>query len=98
MTLSEITLLGKPSVLIPFPYAADNHQEYNARALEKKGAASLIIEKNLTEKNLQETVMALLNDKQKLDNMASNSKKLGVKNAAEKIGCIISELLGSTKK
>jgi UDP-N-acetylglucosamine--N-acetylmuramyl-(pentapeptide) pyrophosphoryl-undecaprenol N-acetylglucosamine transferase len=97
MTLSEITILGKPSILIPFPYSADNHQEYNARALEKKGAAVLIIEKDLSEKKLKEAVLELLNDKQKLNTMAANSRKLGVKDAAEKIGDIISELLGSTK-
>lgn len=95
MTLSEITALGKPSVLIPYPYAADNHQEYNARALERKGAAAVIIEKDLTEAKLKDTVLELFGNKQKLEMMAANSKKLGIQNAAEKIGDIISELLGS---
>ncbi|HYE08749.1 MAG TPA: undecaprenyldiphospho-muramoylpentapeptide beta-N-acetylglucosaminyltransferase [Patescibacteria group bacterium] len=97
MTLSEITALGKPSVLIPFPYAADNHQEYNARALEKKGAAIVIVEKDLTEERLKNTVLELLNHKEKLEQTALNSKKLGVRNATEKIGELISELLGSKK-
>jgi len=95
MTLSEVTALGKPSVLIPYPFAADNHQEYNARALEKKGAAALILEKDLTETNLKDMVMKLLNDKQQLREMAENSRKLGVRNASEKIGDIISKLIGS---
>lgn len=97
MILSEITVLGKPSILIPFPYSADNHQEYNGRALEKKGATALIIEKDLSESKLKETILGLLMDRQKLDAMAANSKKLGVKDAAEKIGDIISELLGSIR-
>lgn len=97
MTLSEVTALGKPSVLIPFPYAADNHQEYNARALEKKGAAVVIVEKDLTEQLLRNTVLELLNNKQKLLEMAENSRLLGVRDASEKIGNIISTLIGSRK-
>ncbi|MDF2523829.1 MAG: murG [Clostridiales bacterium] len=97
MTLSEITALGKPSILIPFPYAADNHQEYNARALEKKGAAIVMLEKDLTQEDLKDNVLKLLNDKKKLEQTALNSKKLGVRNATEKIGELISELLGSKK-
>lgn len=97
MTLSEITALGKPSILIPFPYAADNHQEYNGRALEKKGAAIVIVEKDLTEEVLKNTVLDLLNDKSKLEAAALNSKKLGIKNATERIGDIISEIISSRK-
>ena len=47
MTLTEITALGKPSLLIPFPFAANNHQEHNARSLIKAGAAEMILEKDL---------------------------------------------------
>ena len=93
MTLSEITALGKPSVLIPFPNAADNHQEYNGRALEKKGAAIVIVEKDLSEERLKNTVLELLNNKEKLEQTAANSKKLGVKEATQKIGDIISTLV-----
>lgn len=98
MTLSEITALGKPSILIPFPYAADNHQEYNARALEKKGAAIVIVEKDLTEQMLKDTVVKLLSDKQKLDAMSASSRKLGIKNASEKIGDIVTELVEAKKR
>jgi UDP-N-acetylglucosamine--N-acetylmuramyl-(pentapeptide) pyrophosphoryl-undecaprenol N-acetylglucosamine transferase len=92
MTLSEITALGKPSILIPFPYSADNHQEYNGRALEKKGAAIVILEKNLSEERLKNTVIELLNNKEKLEQTAMNSMKLGVKDETGKIGDIISKL------
>lgn len=97
MTLSEITVLGKPSVLIPFPYAADNHQEYNARALEKKGAAAVIIEKDLSEAKLKDTVLDLLSDSRKLSEMAANSKKAGISDANSKIGDMIVQLLSSKK-
>ena len=93
MTLSEITALGKPSILIPLPSAADNHQEYNGRALEKKGAAIVILEKNLSEERLKNTVLELINNKEKLEKTAVNSKKLGVQDAAGKIGDIISKLI-----
>lgn len=95
MTLSEITALGKPSILIPFPYSADNHQEYNGRALEKKGAAVVIIEKDLTEDKLKNSILELFSDKEKLEMMSANSKKLGIRNASEKIGDIISILVSS---
>ena len=45
MTISEITAQGKPSLLIPFPFATNNHQEHNALALVKAGAAEMILEK-----------------------------------------------------
>ena len=72
MILSEVAVLGKPSILIPFPYSADNHQEYNAKAIEKKGAAILILEQDLSEKKLKDIVLELLNDSQKLHSMAAN--------------------------
>jgi UDP-N-acetylglucosamine--N-acetylmuramyl-(pentapeptide) pyrophosphoryl-undecaprenol N-acetylglucosamine transferase len=93
MTLSEITALGKPSILIPYPNAADNHQEYNGRALEKKGAAIVILEKNLSEERLKNTVIELLNNREKLERTALNSKKLGIIDATGKIGDIISKLV-----
>lgn len=98
MTLSELTALGKPSVLIPFPHSADNHQEYNARAMENKGAALLMLEKELTPEKLSHTVIQLMEDKERLEAMRQNSRKLGVCNADEKIGDLIAELLKKKRK
>lgn len=84
-TLSEITLLGKPAVLIPFPYATDNHQEYNARALEKNGAAIVIIEKELNESILSQTVLELLSHPEQLKEMGDKSRALGKSSAASEI-------------
>ena len=97
MTLSEITALGKPSILIPLPSAADNHQEYNGRALEKKGAAIVILEKNLSEERLKNTVLGLLDNKENLEQTALNSEKIGIKDATGKIGDIISKLINLEK-
>ncbi len=76
-TLSEITALGKPSILIPYPYATDNHQEYNARALEKNGAAVVILEGDLNEKLLFDEVSDMLNKPEKINRMKVKSKELG---------------------
>lgn len=81
-TLSEITALGKPAILIPYPYATDNHQEYNARALEKNGAAVVILERDLNEELLYNEVMDMLNKKDKVNSMKTKSKELGRTDAA----------------
>lgn len=81
-TLSEITALGKPSILIPYPYATDNHQEYNARALEKNGAAVVILERDLNEKLLFDEVSDMLNKPEKTNQMKAKSKGLGRTDAA----------------
>lgn len=55
-TVAELAVVGKPAVLIPYPFAADNHQEYNARALASHGMAALIIQKDLTPERLASTI------------------------------------------
>lgn len=81
-TLSEITALGKPSILIPYPYATDNHQEYNARALEKNGAAVVILERDLNEELLYNEVTDMLNKPGKVEQMKVRSRELGRTDAA----------------
>ncbi|SHI62373.1 undecaprenyldiphospho-muramoylpentapeptide beta-N-acetylglucosaminyltransferase [Lutispora thermophila] len=91
--ISEITALGKPSILIPYPYATDNHQEYNARALEKSNAAIVILESELNEKVLLDKVKYLLANKEKMREMTNNSKKMGKPEATSAIVKIIEGLL-----
>ena len=81
-TLSEITALGKPSILVPYPYATDNHQEYNGRALEKNGAAIVILERDLNADILYAEVADFLNKKEKVNQMKLKSKELGRSDAA----------------
>ncbi|MEE9190099.1 MAG: undecaprenyldiphospho-muramoylpentapeptide beta-N-acetylglucosaminyltransferase [Candidatus Neomarinimicrobiota bacterium] len=85
LTLSEITLCGKASILIPFPHAAADHQTINAKALSEANAAVLIPEHNLTAGKLIEEATALLNDEDRLTKMAQNSKSLGKPDATEVI-------------
>ena len=85
ITVSEITALGKPSVLIPSPNVTDNHQEHNARALEKAGAAIVLTEGELTDGVFSCALSELVFDTERLDGMSVRSAEMGIKNGAEKI-------------
>ena len=89
ITLAEISAIGVPSILIPKGYTAENHQEYNARAFEKKGASYLILEKDLTGEKLNNVINNLIYDFNKLKEMSKNSKALGNIYATEKIVDIV---------
>lgn len=84
-TLSEITSLGVASLIIPSPYVAMNHQEYNARELSEKDAAMMILEKDLTKDKLLTMIDELMNDSHKLERLCENAKKLGKPNACRDI-------------
>ncbi len=85
ITLAEITALGRPAILVPSPNVANNHQEYNAKVLEKHGAAVVLLEKQFNYKNLIDLLLSFKNDKIKLEAMGVNSKKLGIPNANKNI-------------
>jgi UDP-N-acetylglucosamine--N-acetylmuramyl-(pentapeptide) pyrophosphoryl-undecaprenol N-acetylglucosamine transferase len=84
-TLAELTAIGRASILIPYPYATDNHQEKNARSLENAGAAYVIRDKELTGKVLTDLIIKLISDTDSLKRMAENSRKLGKPDAAARI-------------
>ncbi len=85
MTLSEITACGRPSLLIPFPGAAADHQMKNASSLDKKGAAKIIPEAELTPERLAEETGRLLRDEELLGQMAKASREAAILDAAEHI-------------
>ncbi len=84
-TVAELTACGRPAVLIPYPHAAHNHQERNARALEAAGAAHVILERDLTAARLGEVVGSLLSDRPRLTRMAEASRNVGRPDAGEQI-------------
>lgn len=84
-SLAEITAAGKASVLIPFPWAANDHQLKNAQAMEKEGAAKVIREKDLSGAKLFEVVKNLLADEKQLQAMERNALKMSKPDAAETI-------------
>lgn len=77
ITIAEITVTGVPSILIPKTYTAENHQEYNARALEKEGAAKVILEKDLDGNELIKAIEEIIDNKSILKTMSLNSKRMG---------------------
>ena len=91
--LAELTARGVPAILIPYPYAAENHQEFNARALVEAGAARMILNKDLTAELLQKNLDELLSSPEKLKSMAAASLSLGKPNAADEIADLILEMI-----
>lgn len=84
-TLAEIAVLRKPAILIPYPYAADDHQEKNARYLVEGGAARMFLEKDLTEVGLGKEIIALLKDADLRQRMAGRAGRLAKSEATELI-------------
>jgi len=92
-TLAEIGAYGLPAILIPYPYATQNHQEVNARIFTREGAAILILEKDLSDKKLAQVLLDILKDKNRLEMMARKSRELGNENSAKKIVDYISDYI-----
>ena len=93
MTITEIAKTGKPAIFIPFPFATENHQEYNAKVLENVGAAKIILDKDLNEVTLSKVLDSMLKDKNTLIKMGQNAQKVAIDNVEEKIYEEIKELI-----
>ncbi|HEY3424712.1 MAG TPA: undecaprenyldiphospho-muramoylpentapeptide beta-N-acetylglucosaminyltransferase [Negativicutes bacterium] len=91
--LAELTARGIPAILIPYPYAAANHQEFNARVMERQGAAIVIRDAELDKTNLIEIISGLLSNPTRLADMAKASKALGRPDAAKTIANMVLTLL-----
>ena len=85
MTVSELGAIGKPAILIPSPNVAHNHQEFNARAMEQKGAAVMITEDRLSVEELQRRVEEFFSRDGLMEQMGENSRISGIRNATEVI-------------
>lgn len=84
-TLAELTACGKPAILVPYPYAADDHQRHNAMALQRQGAAQVILDAELTGARLYEVLEPLLSKPELLQQQAARSRALGRPQAADAI-------------
>jgi UDP-N-acetylglucosamine--N-acetylmuramyl-(pentapeptide) pyrophosphoryl-undecaprenol N-acetylglucosamine transferase len=93
-TVAEIMACGRPAILIPFPYSTHGHQEKNAMALKKAGAAEVIDGASLNGRLLGETIRRLLSDREGLRLMGNRSRSLGRKDAAREIALICNRLAG----
>ena len=85
MTITEIAILGKPAIFIPFPFATENHQEYNAQVLKNVGSAEIIQDKNLTYTSLNNEINNMIKDKEKLAQMGEKAMSVAKENVEEKI-------------
>lgn len=84
-TLAELTACGRPAVLIPYPYAANNHQATNAAALASRGAAIMIEERDLQAKELGVLIDGLLGDRPRLMSMSATARSLAQRGAAARL-------------
>ena len=84
-TVAELAAAGKPSLLIPFPQAADDHQRKNAEALVEAGAARMLLEADVTKDGLLASIVSLLSDRPALDTMAARARTLAHPDAVRNI-------------
>src|SRR5210317_613524 len=84
-TLAELTVFHKPVILVPYPYAADNHQEINGRYLVDAGAGIMFRQADLTGEKLGMEIIRILGDKETLAEMAVKSGNLAKPKATETI-------------
>ena len=95
-TLSELAALGKPALLVPSPNVTNNHQEKNARELERSGAAEVLLEGEFDAGAFYDKVKSLLNDGEKLSAMSAAMGGCGVADATDRIAALVLEYVKST--
>lgn len=88
-TISELSYMGKPVVMVPSPNVTNNHQEKNARVLERAGGAAVLLEGEFDADSLLACVQSLLEDEQKLADMGAAMRSLAVRDACERIVDIV---------
>jgi UDP-N-acetylglucosamine--N-acetylmuramyl-(pentapeptide) pyrophosphoryl-undecaprenol N-acetylglucosamine transferase len=93
-TVAEVTAAGKPAIFIPLPTAADDHQRRNAEALAKAGAAVMIEQSGLTREKLIDTVVGLLQDRPRLEQMSESARRMSHPDAAERIAAMAARIAG----
>ncbi|MBQ8228475.1 MAG: undecaprenyldiphospho-muramoylpentapeptide beta-N-acetylglucosaminyltransferase [Clostridia bacterium] len=92
-TLSELQVMGKASILVPYPYAAENHQFFNAKDLADNNAAIVIEEKDLSGEKLISVVDLLVSNMDKVNEFAANAKKMAVTDASARITKCICDIV-----
>lgn len=93
-SLNEIEAAGTPCIIVPSPNVTDNHQEKNARVLERNGAAVVLLEQGLTAEALYDAMRELLADAPRRKTMRENLQRMAVVDSAERIYNTILELAG----
>ena len=97
MTITEISTLGKPSILIPLPNVSQNHQLYNAKVLENVGAAKIILNDELKKENLNAEIQKIIKSPKLMKQMGNKALTKAVKNVQENIYNEIKKVLKGDK-
>jgi UDP-N-acetylglucosamine--N-acetylmuramyl-(pentapeptide) pyrophosphoryl-undecaprenol N-acetylglucosamine transferase len=92
-TVAEIAAAGKAAIFVPFPRAADDHQNVNARALERAGAAIVVEESHLEAAYLVDTIAALIGDTNRLQAMSGAARSLAHPKAVQEIAGMVEGLI-----
>jgi UDP-N-acetylglucosamine--N-acetylmuramyl-(pentapeptide) pyrophosphoryl-undecaprenol N-acetylglucosamine transferase len=88
-TVAELTVCGVPSLLIPYPYATARHQEANARAVQRAGAASVLLDEQLTPEVLADRMLSLVDHDERLLSMAERATAFGRPDAAQRVADLV---------
>ena len=92
-SVTELAVCGVPAILIPYPYAAEDHQTYNAQVYTEVGAGILFQQKELTAEKLKTQVLELLQSPEKLQEMSDKAKTVAVPESAEKLAQLVREVV-----
>ncbi len=95
ITCAEVAAVGVPSVMVPYPFAAGDHQSYNARAFREAGAGVTLQDAELTSERLSEEIGKFLADRQKASEMGRNAKKLYFRDSDTQIARIVLDICAS---
>jgi UDP-N-acetylglucosamine--N-acetylmuramyl-(pentapeptide) pyrophosphoryl-undecaprenol N-acetylglucosamine transferase len=90
-TVAEVTVCGLPALFIPYPYATARHQEANARAVQRAGGASVLLDDQLGAEVLADRIVSLVDHSERLDAMAERSAAFGRPDAAERVADLVAE-------
>lgn len=92
-SLTELAVCGTPAILIPFPFAAEDHQTYNAKVFTSVGAALMFQQSELKDRVLQEEVLGLLQSPLELRSMGEKAMAIAVPDSAEKLAQLVREVV-----
>ena len=92
-TITELTVTGTPAILIPFPFAAEDHQTFNAKVMVDAGAAEMFQQSELSSAQLERSVLELLEHRDRLEQMAKQAKSIAVLDSAERTAQLVRQSL-----
>ncbi len=92
-TLAELSVTGTPSILIPYPFAAEDHQTYNARVFQEAGAAIVCPQSSLSVTMLQDQVLDWVKSPEAIHPFADATRQLAVTDSADKLASLIRDIL-----